>query len=976
METSEKTRRTVVAVLMLIYLASGACSLIYEVVWLRLLKLSLGNTVYASSVVVSVFMAGLALGAFLMGRRSDRVRKPLRLYAVLELAITGAAVLSPWALHLADDAYTWLCRSWQPGDGLRIAGQVVIAGSVLLAPTLLMGATLPLLGRFVASIEKDAGVRIGRLYALNTLGAAVGCFLAGFVLMGWIGVLGTLRLAAVVNLLVALGGYALHRVSPGGSLPAAAPAPPMPGLANEKQGGLALLAAAFFLSGAVSIGYELLWMRSVVHSIGAFTFVFSAVLTIYLLGNVIGTSVGSCLARQVRNPAAVYAGLLCMLGICGVLYLPWLNLCSYHLLPAMPDSFGESFWRHQIGSSVVSPVLKSLVLFLMPSVVMGMAFPVMLQAWVDRAHRIGWSTGTAYGINTWGAVVGGLLTGFVLIPRLGLQAATVSLGLAAVWMSCILWLCFIRPATQAWLRRCVLPLAAVWITLVSVQMPDDLFRRTVALNRWMEGYEVLEIKEGINTTVSVHKNPQRNVTYLCTSGRSVAGTSRGYRADQKMLGHFPVLLNEQTRSVLSVGFGSGESTACLAKHALERIDCVEIAPEVVELSLKYFGDINLAGRLHERVNMIYQDARNYLHLTDRRYDVIVNDCTSIRGFADNASLYTREYFETARRRLTPDGWFMSWIDVHTTECSDVMLSVIGTFMEVFPHVTLWYMVTEPAPFFVIVGSERPQMFSPRHIENELARPMVAESLSLVGCHTSQDVLSCYMGDENDLKRYVATYATNSDYSPVVEFCREHEPAGQGVLRAFFATVRRRSIDGHIDWKGVGESEKPVWLDYFGKVYDAAACVVAAESSADWFERLQQGKAGLRILPGHPGLTLITQHAEQTLLETSLESIKAGNANQAQETARRMLDIDPNCAAAWVVRAQAERSLGDLAAAKADALRALEIAPDDLATHINLWTILIGTDDPAGATAILRADLQAIHEDSKPAAWDKSRMLGF
>ena len=99
METSEKTRRTVVAVLMLIYLASGACSLIDEVVWLRLLKLSLGNTVYASSVVVSVFMAGLALGAFLMGRWSDRIRKPLRLYAVLELAITGAALLSPWALH-------------------------------------------------------------------------------------------------------------------------------------------------------------------------------------------------------------------------------------------------------------------------------------------------------------------------------------------------------------------------------------------------------------------------------------------------------------------------------------------------------------------------------------------------------------------------------------------------------------------------------------------------------------------------------------------------------------------------------------------------------------------------------------------------------------------------------------------------------------------------------------------------------------
>ena len=558
-----------------------------------------------------------------------------------------------------------------------------------------MGAALPLLGRFVASMEKDAGLRIGRLYALNTLGAATGCFLAGFLLMGLIGVMGTLRLAAVVNLLVALSGYALHRVSAGGSFPAAAPAPPVPERANEKHGGLALLAAGFFLSGAVSIGYGLLWMRSVVHSIGAFTFVFSSVLTIYLLGNVVGASVGSRLARQVRNPAVVFAGLLCVLGICGVLYLPWLNLCSYRLVPAILDSFGESFWRHRIGWSVVSPLLQSMVLFLTPSVVMGMGFPIMLQAWVDRAHRIGWSTGTAYGINTWGGVAGGLLTGFVLIPRLGLQAAIVGLGLAAVSMSCIMWLYFIRPVTQIWLRRCLLPLAAAWIVLFSARMPGDLFRRTVALNRWMQGYEVLDIKEGINTTVSLHRDPQRDVLYLCTSGRKVAGTSRGYRADQKMLGHFPVLLNEQAHRVLSVGFGSGESTACLAKHALERIDCAEIAPEVVELSLKHFGNINLAGRLHERVNMIYQDARNYLHLTDRRYDVIVNDCTSIRGVADNASLYTREYFEIAHRRLTPNGWFMSWIDAHTNECSDVMRSVIGTFMEVFPHVTLWYMTTEP-----------------------------------------------------------------------------------------------------------------------------------------------------------------------------------------------------------------------------------------------------------------------------------------
>jgi spermidine synthase len=957
METGGKTRHTIVTALMFIYLASGTCSLIDEVVWLRLLKLSLGNTVYASSVVVSVFMAGLALGALLMGRWCDRVRKPLRLYAGLELAITGAALLSPWALRWADDVYLWFYRSCQPGGAWLIAGQVVVAAFILLGPTLLMGGTLPLLGRVVASVEKETGPLVGRLYALNTLGAAAGCFLAAFVLMGRIGVIGTLRLAAALNLLVALSGYALHRTSASNATPAVTSAAPARTHANA--GGLVMLAAGFFLGGAVSIGYELLWMRSVVHSIGAFTFVFSSVLTVYLLGNVIGAAIGSRLAREVRNPAAVYAGLLCLLGLCGVLYLPWLNLCSYHLLPAVLDSLGGSLRHGPVGWNIVSPLVQSMILFLVPSVVMGVGFPVMLQAWVDRAHRVGWSTGTAYSLNTWGAVVGGVLTGFVLIPLLGLQLAIVTLGLAAVWMGGILWLCFIRPVSQVLLRRCVLPLAAVWITLLAVRMPADLFRRTVALNRWMQDYEVLDIREGVNTTVSLHRDPQRDVLYLCTSGRKVAGTSRGYRADQKMLGHFPVLLNEHARSVLTVGFGSGESTACLARHVLDRIDCVEIAPELVEFSLKYFGDINLAGRPHENVNIIFQDARNYLHLTDRRYDAIVNDCTSIRGVAENASLYTRDYFETARRRLTPDGWLMSWVDAQISECTFVLRSVIGTFMEVFPHVTLWYMTTEPAPFFVIIGSDRPQRFSPRHIAAELARPAVADSLAVIGCRDSLDVLSCYVADENDLRAYVKGCATNSDRFPVVEFCSEYEPAGVDALRVFFLTFRH-PVNRHVDWTGMSELERAEWLARFQKIYDAATSAIMAESTADVFEQLQHATTGLRILPSQPALELIRRNAQQILLETGLKSVEAGNANQAKDTARRMLEIDPNCAPAWVLRAQAELSLGNPAQARVAAEQALDMAPEDLAVHIGLWGILVSGNDTTDAAVVLRAALRACH----------------
>src|SRR4030042_546127 len=199
--------------IMLIYFVSGACSLIDEVVWVRLLKLTFGNTVYASSIVVSTFMGGLALGAFIMGRYSDRISRRLRLYVLLETFVTISAVSLPFALRVADNIYVWFYRSYGPTNAQLLIVQVLISAAILLVPSVLMGSTFPLLGRFVTAFEKEAGHLVGKLYALNTLGAATGCFLAGFVLIRAYGVMGTLYIAAALNLLVAFGGWSLSRLS-------------------------------------------------------------------------------------------------------------------------------------------------------------------------------------------------------------------------------------------------------------------------------------------------------------------------------------------------------------------------------------------------------------------------------------------------------------------------------------------------------------------------------------------------------------------------------------------------------------------------------------------------------------------------------------------------------------------------------------------------------------------------------------------
>jgi spermidine synthase len=938
-------RRASVNWIMLIYFASGACSLIDEVVWVRLLKLVLGNTVYATSIVVSVFMGGLALGALIMSRYSDRIRGRLRLYALLEACVTVSALALPWMLKLADHIYIWLYRAYHPAHGALLVVQIVISAAILLVPTMLMGSTLPLLGRFVTALEKEAGHLVGRLYALNTLGAAAGCFLAGFVLIRSLGVMGTLYAAAGLNLLVAFGGWFLSKFSR-----AAAEETPeavkveRPAVSAEEaaSGRFYLLVAAFFMSGLISIGYELLWMRSIIHLLSGYTYVFSAVLTIYLLGNVIGAGIGSGLARRLKRPALGFAVTLSFLGLCGVFYLPVLILWTSKVLPHVNRAVESSSEYIAFSAHMLKPLVQSAFLFLTPAIVMGVGFPIALQAWANHVHKVGRSTGTAYGANTIGAVLGGIVTGFVLIPLLGLQAAITALGVAAIWIAGIMCLAFARASRLA-VRVAVLAGAAV-LTAVAWEVPSDLFKMVVEMNPLLpKNLMLLSVEEGVTATVSVHRDPADDALWLVVSGGGVAGDTYFWRGDQQMLGHFGVLLGRNVRKTLSVGYGSGESMACLALHNLEQVDCVEIAPEVVRLSSKFFRHINLGDRLDEEVNMIYMDAKNYIRLTDTTYDAIISDVTSTRRFAENASLYTKEYFESAKEHLSSHGLFMTWMPTHIHEPAVIIKSIIGTMMDVFPHVTLWYMTPVPAPYFLIVGSEQPQRFSVRHIERALSRAGVRDSLSQVNINNSADVLSCYVGDQNDLSPWVTSFVINSDDRPFLEFCTESKPGGVVEHMQFVLGARSDSVYSHIDWTGWSEAEKNAWLSDFKQVYAGALYLLMSGGTDNYLEKLKYSMGGLRILPGNPALVHLRSRVEKEILAVCKDKIFSGKITEALSMASEVERLHPESAVVWLIRSIAMQETGDLQRAFDSARMAVHCEPDSADAHFRLATMLL----PAG-----------------------------
>jgi len=962
---------------MLIYFASGACSLIDEVVWVRLLKLTLGNTVYATSIVVSVFMGGLALGAMIMGRYSDSVRRRLRLYALLETLVTISALALPWWLKQADTVYVWFYRAYHPTHVQLLLVQVVISAAILLVPSMLMGSTLPLLGRFVTALETEAGHLVGRLYALNTLGAATGCFLAGFVLVRFLGVMGALYSAAILNLVVAFGGWFLSRFSDTTvekQPEVVVAAGPEVAAAKTPDGRFYLLILAFFMSGLISIGYELLWIRSIIHLLGGFTYVFSAVLTIYLLGNVIGAGIGSALVRKLKAPAIGFSVTLSLLGLYGVFYLPllvfWMSKGGWYIDRLLARGFIP--FSHYLAK----PIVHSLCLFLVPAVIMGIGFPIALQAWANHMHKVGRSTATAYGANTIGAVIGGIVTGFILIPLLGVQLSVSILGLAGVWIAAIMWAFFVhRPRIVG---RFVLLAAAIILTIITVNIPTNLFSTVVEASPLVPGFELVHVKEGITTTASVHRD-RTGTLYLYSSGQTLAGENYTARGDQKMLGHLGVLLNSRTKKVLSVGFGSGESTACLARHKLERVDCVEIAPEVVKVALKFFTHINLGDRLNEEVNMIFMDAKNYINLTDNKYDVIVNDSIHPRLFAENASLYTKEYYESAKKHLNENGIVISWLPTYSMPES-VFNSIIGTALDVFPHVTLWYLTPHPALLVLVIGSEQEQYFSPKHIENELLKEGVRDSLSVINIHNSLDVLSCYICDENDLRKHITDFSENSDYLPFVEFTTDEQTDLSLIFKRYVMRVRRESIYRHIDWTGFSEEKKAEWLTDYEHLYKALAYLLPLlpthDSPPSELGKFKASMEGLRSLPDNPVLLNTRAEAERRIFSGSKRMILSGKTDKALALCRKILRDYPHSPLGWLIRSSLMRGMGDGQKALADAQWAVDIAPDNTDARFNLGFMLASVGQFEQAIIEYKEALRLANRVGEIDKYNQAKMLDF
>ncbi|MEW6320241.1 MAG: fused MFS/spermidine synthase [Acidobacteriota bacterium] len=747
----------------LIFGASGGAALVYEVTWTRLLTQTMGHGVAAVSTVLAAFMGGLAVGSALGGRVAARLprERALTAYAQLELAIAGLALLLPVALSMLAPL---LAAVYGTGGGPAFGALRLGASLALLAvPAAAMGATFPIAARWMVPFASRAASDAGRLYAANTVGAALGAIGAGFVLLPALGLRGTTWIGVLLNVTAAVGAFWIARRAAAMPSPAAGRGSRPSATVRAATGSLWRAAAALGLSGFASLTLQVAWTRLLALVLGPTTYAFSAVVAMFIAGLAAGAALGARLASRASTPVA---GLASCLAVSAALALGATAFVDESLLAmagivASPGATFSGVLVRQVG--LVAAMLVPL------TVAFGAAFPFAVAVATRSDESIAGDLGIIYAVNTAGAIAGALAAGFVLLPALGLQdTIRVVTGLTALGAAAL-----VATASRATTARLAVAASASLILVAAAVLPpwNRLLLSSGAykyaatltgpdLETALTAGELLYYREGATATVAVRE--LTGTRSLAIDGK-VDASNAGDMLTQRLLAHLPLLLHPSPSRVAILGLGSGVTLGSALTHPIDEAVVLEISPEVVEGSA-YFEAENHRALADPRTRLIVGDGRTHLMLTDDRYDVIVSE-PSNPWMAGIASLFTREFFEAARGRLTADGVLCQW--AHTYDISEADLqSILATFLQVFPHGTVWLVGEGDV---LMLGSPAPLVPRLEALAGAWSRPGVAADLATVGVAEPFHLLSMFVGNGDAVGPWVAGAVIQRDDHARLEF---------------------------------------------------------------------------------------------------------------------------------------------------------------------------------------------------------------
>ncbi|MEE2679641.1 MAG: spermidine synthase [Myxococcota bacterium] len=823
-----------------VFLLSGAAGLLFETLWFRQAGLAFGNGIWASSLVLSSFMAGLALGNGLAARFGNRILQPVRLYALLEAVIAATGVALVFLLPELAGGLAPLWRPFLDQPWILNPLRLVVGFTLLLIPATAMGATLPLLVKALRARDTNFGAVLGRLYGWNTAGAVLGAVAGEAALIAWFGVRGTAWVAAGLNLAAAAGALALAARVGHAATPRAEPRAPVAGLRRA----LPLLAAAL-LAGSILLALEVVWFRLLSLFVYSAGLSFALMLAIVLAGIALGGFAGGLWLRR-RPQAFQHVPGIALLAGCAAVgsYIAFGMLIDPAGAPAVERSL-EIVW---LGAVLMFPV----------ALLSGVLFPLTgaaLERWLAPDTR---AAGLLTLANTVGGALGALAGGFVLLPALGMERSLQVL--ATLYGGVGVFLLGARRAAVHPGPRWPLAAAGVAFAFALYAFPDGAMRNhhfSAVARRFgnAPGMEIALAREGRTETVlylrtSVLGEPLFH--RLVTDGFGMATDRVWAQRYMKLFVYWPMALQPEARSALLISYGIGGTAKALTDTAgLERIDVVDISEDVLEASNVAYPDAAEHPLRDPRVRVHVEDGRFFLQTTPQHYDLITSEPPPPRH-AGVVNLYTREYFQLVHDRLTPGGINTYWLPVHSLSPEETR-SIIAAYCEVFPDCSLW---TTARLNWMLVGSRdanwsRDGAAFTRQWRDE----RVGRELRALGVEKPEQLGTMFLADADQLREIVgATPPLEDDFPKRLQEGR----------------ARSDAHDAHARWMDTQRARERFATSTF--VADAWPADLRERTLAyfDLQRMLTRSRGGLTAPRGNR--TARFRELHQVLTETDLETL--------------------------------------------------------------------------------------------------------
>ena len=738
-----------------LFFVSGISGLMYEVVWVRMYSRIIGSTNYAISIVLAAFMGGLALGSILFGRISDRKKNKLDLFAYLELSVGLIACVVTLVLPLFGPFYKNIYLLSHGATGLAFFIRVSLLFLCILIPATFMGGTLPVLISYLSEKYKTFGKDLSLLYGINTLGAVFGVLISGYITLGALGERKTVFIGIVLNLAVAAAALVLSAVEKKKARKQASEfdisAEPLTEPLSSYSSSIRMtILASLFFSGMTALAYEVIWSRQLILYLKTSIYAFSAMLATFLTGIALGSIFVTRLVKKIRHPLFCFGIVEILIGTLSIISIYTFNFID-----------GLRILRLFGG-------IPAAVVIVMPlTFLFGAAFPIASLAYTKNTGKAGSSVGALYSSNTLGNIIGSLLGGFFLIPFIGSSRAIIVLGLANMLIGIMLVL-LDKHKEQKIKIKVMLFLPIALLLALGLKGTDpfldliaDRISRSAEIQK--KSYKIFFNKEGVQGTTTSFEIGKNKFLWINGIGMTCLCT------DTKIMAHLPVMLSPDPKEMLIIAFGMGTTPRSATLYQDLNVTTVEILPEVYECFRFYHPD---AEQVLKRKNLhtIVGDGRNYLFLSDKKYDIISMDPAPPIWSQGTVNLYSREFFALCKQHLTPQGMMCLWFPGDATE--DEVKAVLHSFYDVFPHTQVWTGIRGWGFYFV--GMPEGLEINRSRFKKLFQRPEIYKDLTEYAhydrtCQSAEQLLGLFMWDEKEVADIIKGFPIVTDDFPYTEF---------------------------------------------------------------------------------------------------------------------------------------------------------------------------------------------------------------